>query len=285
MGRKQTDGKLKPDLEKYDTVAPNSSNRYSNEESKFYTVDTPPYYVEASDEWRMVLVYVTHSGKCRVEVPCESYHLVGAKKAPKTSNLTKEQKEKYMKISKAAITTGAVLLIALMVFGWIAGNYNSLVVARSSVDNSWAKVETQYQRRLDLIDNVVSSVKGSQGQEQKVFGQIADARKQYSNASTTDEKAAAASQVETTIAMLPKLQEQYPELKSNEQVSKLIAELQGTENGIAAKRDTYNDTVTNYNNNISQFPKVMFAGLFHFEKAKLFKADVAASKAPKVDFK
>lgn len=191
----------------------------------------------------------------------------------------------YMKISKPAITTGVALLAMFMLVGLFIGNYNSLVVARSTVDNSWAKVETQYQRRLDLVDNIVQSVKGSQGQEQKVFGQIADARKQYSNASTTDEKAAAASKVETTIAMLPRLQEQYPELKSNEQVSKLITELQGTENTIAAKRDAYNDTVTAYNNKIGVLPGAAFANLFNFHKASQFKADAAAATAPKVDFK
>lgn len=189
-----------------------------------------------------------------------------------------------MSLSKPAIITGAILAFILIMGMWLAGNYNNLVTEKNDVDNSWAKVETQYQRRLDLIDNVVSSVKGAQGQEQRVFGQIADARKQYANATTTEQKAEAASNVETTIAMLPRLQEQYPELKSNEQVSKLIGELQGTENGIAEKRDLYNDTVKNYNNSVMHIPGVWFANMFGFEKAKLFDADAAAATAPKVNF-
>lgn len=189
-----------------------------------------------------------------------------------------------MKLTKPAIVTGIVLGVLFLLGAWFVANYNSLVSASNAVDNSWAKVETQYQRRLDLIDNVLQSVKGSQGQEQEVFGKIADARSQYNNASTTEEKAAAASSIETNVAVIPRLQEAYPELKSNEQVTALVNELKTTENGIAEKRDFYNDTVTNYNNNITKFPKSIFAGMYGYEKAKLFKAEVSASKAPKVNF-
>lgn len=189
-----------------------------------------------------------------------------------------------MKLTKPAKIT-AIVLAVVVVFGlWIGGNYNSLVTSKNEVDNSWAKVETQYQRRLDLIDNVVQSVKGAQGQEQKVFGDIANARKAYSNANSTSEKAAAASQIESNVAVIPKLQEAYPELKSNDQVTKLVGELQGTENQIASARDKYNDTATNYNNGVTRFPKNMFAGIFGFHKQALFKADQAAATAPKVKF-
>lgn len=188
-----------------------------------------------------------------------------------------------MKLTKQARITGIVLVIILFVGLWIGGNYNSLTVSRNEVDNSWAKIETQYQRRLDLIDNVVASVKGAQGQEQKVFGDIAKARSAYNNAGNTSDKAAAASQLETNIAVIPKLQEAYPELKSNEQVTKLIDEVRGTEGQIATARDRYNDTATNYNNNISRFPKNIFANSFGFKKQSLFKADTAAAKAPKVN--
>ena len=191
---------------------------------------------------------------------------------------------KALKLSTPAIVTGVVLILGLMIFGWFTSNYNSLVSAKADVDNSWAKVETQYQRRLDLIDNVVASVQGAQGQEIAVFGKIAESRTAYNNASTTDEKAAAASAMETNIAVLPRLQEAYPELKSNEQVTKLINELSGTENTISTVRDVYNDKVTSYNVAITKFPTSLFANMFDFEKAKLFKADAGASKAPKVKF-
>lgn len=189
-----------------------------------------------------------------------------------------------MKLSKPAIITAIVLGVILFLGLWFAGNYNSLVSASNGVDNAWSKVETQYQRRLDLIDNIVASVKGSQLQEQKVFGDIAKARTQYNQATSAEGKAEAASSIETNVALIPRLQEAYPELKSNEQVSKLIGELAGTENGILDVRNRYNDAVTNYNTNITRFPKSIFASMFDYDKRSLFKADSAASKAPTVKF-
>lgn len=190
-----------------------------------------------------------------------------------------------MKLSKPAIVSGVMLIFALMVSVWFMGNYNSLVGAREDVDNSWARVETQYQRRFDLIGNLVESVKGAQGQEQEVFGRIAEARKQYQNATTSDEKARAASAMETNIAVIPRLQEAYPELRSNETVKALMTELQSTENSVAAVRDKYNDTVTNYNKNIQSFPKNVFANIFGFDERQQFKATSGAEKVPTVKLK
>lgn len=188
-------------------------------------------------------------------------------------------------MSKAAIST-LIFLILIVISGmWLTGNYNSLVVAKAQVDNSWAKIETQYQRRLDLIDNLVESVKGAQGQEKAVFIAIADARTRYANAPTgSSERANAASDMETNIALIPRLQEAYPELRSNEQVSRLMSELTSTENGIQSVRDGYNTVATNYNVNIRRFPKSVFAALFHFEASKLFQSDKGAENAPKVKF-
>lgn len=186
-------------------------------------------------------------------------------------------------MSKAAITAvvfGCVAVIAL----WFGGNYNSLVSSRNQVEKSWSMVETQYQRRLDLIDNLVSSVKGAQGQEREVFIKIAEARNKYGSASSDNDKAAAASNLETNIALLPRLQEAYPELKSNQQVQTLMNDLRGTEDGILSARNAYNTTATNYNTNISSFPKNIFAHVFGFEKKTLFKSDDGASKATKVQF-
>lgn len=188
-----------------------------------------------------------------------------------------------MKLSKPAIMTGVILIGVLFIGLSIAGNYNGLVGNKNDVDNSWAKVETQYQRRLDLIDNLVSSVKGAQGQEQKVFGDIAKARTQYNSATDTNGKAAAASQIETQIALIPRLQEAYPELKSNGQVQSLMNQLSGTEDQIAGARNTFNDTANNYNKNVSSFPKNMFANGFGFHKVSLFRADPKAATAPKVN--
>lgn len=187
-----------------------------------------------------------------------------------------------MNISKPAIFTGVLLMVVLILGILVASNYNNLVTSKNAVDNAWAKVETQYQRRLDLIDNLVASTKGAQTQEQKVFLGIADARTAYAKASTTNDKVAAAQQIDTQVALIPRLQEAYPDLKSNQQVQSLMNELTNTENNIASARNTFNDTANNYNNNITRFPKSIFAGWFNFDKQKLFKSDTGASSAPKV---
>lgn len=189
-----------------------------------------------------------------------------------------------MKLSKPAIVVGVIFAV-LAFFGlWFMGNYNSMLTANNGVDKSWADVEVQYQRRFDLVDNLVESVKGSQIQEQKVFGDIAKARSQYQNASNPDDKAQAATSMDTNIALIPKLQEAYPELRSNENVKSLMGELTSTENQIAPTRNRYNEVVTNYNNNIGRFPKNMFANLFGFEKRQLFKSESSAARAPEVNF-
>lgn len=185
---------------------------------------------------------------------------------------------------RAPLFTAIILFVLLLIGMWFVGNYNSLVSASNGVDNRWAKVEVQYQRRLDLISNYANVAKGTQIQEQKVFGDIAKARSQYNNASTTDEKAEAASRIETNVALIPRLQEAYPELKSNQTLNNLASEIAGTENGIAGVRNDYNDAVTNYNTGITSFPKNIFAGLFNYEKKKLFKSETSAAKAPTVKF-
>lgn len=191
-----------------------------------------------------------------------------------------------MKKLKAPIIVGVILLFVLIIGGWFAGNFNDLVRANNQVKNSLAKIETQEQRRYDLIDNIVGSVKGAQKQEVEVFGRIADARKISGSPTASNEEKAEASQVVSSqvTALIPRLQEAYPELKSNDQVSKLIGELQGTEGAIAKSRDTFNDTANNYNTNIQSFPKVLFANMFGFKTYNLYKADEAANKAPKVNF-
>lgn len=188
-------------------------------------------------------------------------------------------------MSKTAIVAGVILGIVALTGLWIAGNYNSLVTARNQVDKAWASVETQYQRRMDLIDNLVASVKGAQGQEKSVFIAIADARSRYNHpGATANEKVAAANDIETNVALLPRLQEAYPDLKSTGLVGSLMSELKSTEDGILKARDSYNTTANNYNTNIQRFPKNIFASSFGFKERTLFKSDVAASKAPTVSF-
>lgn len=189
-------------------------------------------------------------------------------------------------MSKAAIGAGIVLGIIVVIGMWLMGNYNSLVTSRNQVDNAWGKVETQYQKRLDLIGNLVESVKGAQKQEQAVFGKIAESRQVFKNPSSTDDqKAQAAGNIETqVIALIPRLQEAYPDLKSNAQVQDLMNQLKGTEGDILNARDNYNSTVTNYNTGIQRFPKSIFANTFGFTARTLFKSEQGAEKAVKVQF-
>lgn len=187
-------------------------------------------------------------------------------------------------MSKAAITAGIVVGVVMFFILWGVGNYNSLISSRNQVEKSWSMVETQYQKRFDSIDNYVESAKGAQGQEREVFIKIAEARNAYNTATTDNEKASAASSLETNIALLPRLQEAYPDLKSNQQVQTLMENIKATEGDIAHARDQYNTTANNYNTNIERFPKNMFANTFGFEKKTLFKADEGAAKATKVKF-
>src|SRR5262245_27063928 len=127
----------------------------------------------------------------------------------------------------------AVLGLVVILGIWVFASYNGLVSSNEAVTNQWAQVETQYQRRFDLIPNLVASVKGIMAQEQKVFDDIAQARTQYSGARTDDEKAAAATQVEGALGRLLVITENYPELKSSQNVQDLMTELEGTENRIS----------------------------------------------------
>lgn len=187
-------------------------------------------------------------------------------------------------MTKTAIKTLVGLGVVFIIGLWFVGNYNSLVTSQNAVEKSWSSIETQYQRRFDLIGNLVESVKGGQKQELAVFTEIANARKVYSSAKSTNDKASAMNSMETSIALLPRLQEAYPELKSNALVQSLMSDLKGTEDGIQKARDTYNTTANNYNNNIRRFPKNIFANVFGFEKATLFKSTANAEKAVQVKF-
>jgi len=202
-------------------------------------------------------------------------------KVQNTTIIKKSKETIKMALTKPAIVTAAVLSIVAIGGLFISGNFNSLVTSKADVDQSWAMVETQYQRRFDLIDNLATSVKSAQKQELSVFTEIADARKQY-NASS--DKAQAASNIETNItSIVPKLQEAYPEIASNKQVQQLMTGLKETENSILTARDGYNTTAKNYNVNIKSFPKNIFAGMFGYKEQSLFKADTGASKAVKVN--
>jgi LemA protein len=175
-------------------------------------------------------------------------------------------------------------IIAVVIVVSLFGYYNKLVTASEKIDGQWAQVETQYQRRFDLIPNLVESVKGIMTQEQEVFGKLAEARTRYSGAGTVNEKAAAATEVEGALSRLLVVMENYPQLKSGENVNTLMAQLEGTENRVSVERGRFNDEVRGYNIMVKRFPGNMIAGVFGFSERSYFDAAQGSEQAPAVKF-
>ncbi len=173
------------------------------------------------------------------------------------------------------------VLAVLVIWGF--SSYNNLVSLNEQVDAQWAKVETQYQRRFDLIPNLVNSVKGILTQEQTIFGDIAEARTRYSGATSANDKAAAASQVESAFARLLVIMENYPQLQSSSNVRDLMTQLEGTENRISVERTRFNDMVRDYNVSVKKFPRNMLAGLLGFGERAYFESAQGAEVAPTVN--
>ncbi len=184
-------------------------------------------------------------------------------------------------MKKPALIIGAIVLIVLL-YGWMT--YNGLVTANVGVDSQWAQVETQYQRRFDLIPNLVESVKGIMKQEQTVFTALADARTHYAGAATVDAKAKAAGEVESALGRLLVITENYPQLKSSDTVQTLMSQLEGTENRVSVERKRYNDTVQSYNLLTMRFPSSLIASMFGFKARPYFEAAAGAEKVPAVTF-
>ncbi len=179
----------------------------------------------------------------------------------------------------------ALILLVIVVLGLFAfGSYNSLVTLDEDVNTQWANVESKLQRRFDLIPNLVESVKGAMAQEQEIFTAIADARARMAGAESLSEKVEASNQLEGALGRLLVVTENYPVLKSNENVTALMDELAGTENRISVERDRYNEVVSKYNSAIRRFPKNIMAGMFGFETRPYFEATQGADTAPEVNF-
>lgn len=176
-----------------------------------------------------------------------------------------------------------VAVIAIFVFS-IFGSYNTLVSLDEDVNTQWANVESKLQRRYDLIPNLVESVKGAMKQEQEVFTAIADARAKLAGAGSVPERVEASNELEGALSRLLVVVENYPELKSNQNVTGLMDELAGTENRISTERDRYNEVVREYNATIRSFPKNIMAGMFGFEQRPYFEATDGAEVAPEVKF-
>ncbi len=186
----------------------------------------------------------------------------------------------------------AVLVIAV-IFIWGAGGYNDMVSEQEGVETAWAQVENQYQRRADLIPNLVNTVKGYAAHESSTLENVIAARAKATQvtvdaANATPEQMAAyqAAQGELSQALgrLMAIAEAYPDLKANTNFRDLQAQLEGTENRITIARQNFNEAAKNYNTMIRRFPKNVLAALFGFEKKPYFEAETGVEKAPQVQF-
>ena len=185
---------------------------------------------------------------------------------------------------RALIAVAVVVGLGLLLILPVVGTYNSLVRKSQAVDAQWAQVQTQYQRRLDLIPNLVEATKGFFQQEQAIFTLITQARTQYAGARTPDEQAKAAGQVESAFARLLVIVEQNPQIRSNETIAQLMDELAGTENRVSVERGRYNQAVRDFNTSVQTFPARLVAGLFGFQQRSYFESVSGADQAPKVQF-
>lgn len=189
-----------------------------------------------------------------------------------------------MKNNNKTIWISIAAVVAVIVI-FAVSTYNGLAKRSQDVDAQWSQVDTVLQRRYDLVPNLVSSVKGSMKQEKDVFGDIAKARQNYNKADSTEEKATANNELDQSVGTLINvIREDYPELKSNENVATLMTQLEGSENRISTERHRYNEKVGDYNKSLVTFPRNIFAGMFGFHAKDYFKADDNAKSAPKVDF-
>ena len=183
-------------------------------------------------------------------------------------------------------------LVVFIAFSGCSG-YNNMVQLDEQVKNKWNQVETQYQRRSDLIPNLVSTVKGAANFEKETLTQVIEARAKASQITVDPDKLtpeniekyqAAQGQITQALSRLMVLTENYPQLKATTQFSDLSAQLEGTENRIAVARRDFNESVQTYNTKVRSFPNNITASIFGFEQKAGFKADAGAQNAPKVEF-
>lgn len=190
-----------------------------------------------------------------------------------------------MNFAKVMLIVVAVLGGGVVLLGGCAySGYNKAIVMDEAVKGQWAQVENQLQRRFDVIPNLVNTVKGLAGQEEKIFLGVAEARKAYTQAKTVSQKVKAASGFESALSRLLMIQERYPELKSNQAFLKLQDQIEGTENRLAVERKRFNDTVRQLNIYSRKLLGRLYCGLAGVEKAEYFEVAEEAKTAPKVDF-
>ena len=196
-------------------------------------------------------------------------------------------------MKKGYIVLIEIGVIILAIFLWFRGSYNGMVKMSETVSAQWSNVENQYQRRLDLIPNLVNTVKGYAAHEQQTLTDVVNARAKATQTQINFEQLDEASmqrlnrtqgELSSALSRLMAISESYPDLKANQNFLELQAQLEGTENRIAVERRKFNDTVRTYNAYIRQFPKNIIAGMFGFTPKPYFEANAGAENAPKVEF-
>lgn len=191
------------------------------------------------------------------------------------------------------ITIGAILLLVILLFAGGCSSYNGMVDADQAVSKQWGQVESQYQRRSDLIPNLVSTVKGYAAHESGTLEKVTEARAKAGSITLTADELTpenmarfqqAQNELSGALKSLLAVSEAYPDLKANENFLDLQQQLEGTENRIATERMRFNEAVENYNLKVLRFPGNIWAGIFGFDRKDMFKADEGAQNAPKVSF-
>lgn len=191
-----------------------------------------------------------------------------------------------MASKRSPIVIGIIVVIVAVAL-WLFSAYNNLVTGNESLDNAWNQVETQYQRRFDLIPNLVNTVKGESSFEQETLTAVTEARTKWLNAQASgdrNEQVQATEETQSALARLLVTTEAYPDLTATQGFQDLMVEQAGTENRIAVARKDYNDAVLSYNLIVKRFPGNIAAMLFGFEAAEGFDAATGSDTAPVVDF-
>lgn len=186
---------------------------------------------------------------------------------------------------KSGLQVVIALIVIIVILGLFAfSTYNGLVTSEEAVTSAWSQVENQLQRRLDLIPNLVNTVKGYAAHEEAVFTEVTRAREKLIGAGSVADMAEANQELSGALSRLLAIAENYPQLKADANFRQLADELAGTENRIAVARMDYNNAVQTFNTKIRRFPTVIFANMFGFERKEYFQAEEGASQAPVVDF-
>ena len=196
--------------------------------------------------------------------------------------------------NKALWITLAIIVVLLFAgYSWVKGTYNTMVTQDEGVKTAWSQVENQYQRRMDLIPNLVNTVKGYAAHEKETLEGVVSARAEATkttidpsnlNEESMKKFQAAQGELSSALSRLMVILERYPDLKANQNFSELQAQLEGTENRISVERKRFNETAQTYNTYIRSFPTNILAGMFGFQPKAYFSAESGAEKAPKVEF-